>query len=204
MAVTVAPHRVGLAGDGGLFSVAKDGGYGEFFQYLKFGAISLLLWMSARVQKSALMGGWAAIFLMLLIDDSIKLHERLGGQFVAWFSIPSAYGLRAQDYGEIMVFLMLGAIALAILVLTSRMDRAPAARSLSKYLLLFLVGLAFFGGLVDMAHIYVDQTYGLSPKGNRMFAAVEDGGEMIVISLALWFVYRFYLSLKSSRPQKFF
>lgn len=134
MTATITPHRFGLAEDGGLFSVAKDGGYGETFQYLKFVAIALLLGMAAKSQKSALMGGWAAIFLMLLIDDSLSVHEELGYKLVEWFSIPDIYDLRGQDYGEIVVFLMLGAIAATILVLASRIDRAPAARQLSKSL----------------------------------------------------------------------
>ncbi|MGB3297406.1 MAG: hypothetical protein WBA76_03985, partial [Phormidesmis sp.] len=124
------------------------------------------------------------------------------GKLVEWFSIPSMYDLRGQDYGEIIVFLMLGAIAATILVLASRIDRASAARAISNRLLLFLVGLSFFGLVVDMAHSFASAFFALSNRGNRYFAAFEDGGEMIVVSLALWFVYRVYLSIKSPRSSR--
>jgi hypothetical protein len=181
-----------------LTSLSQDNSYGERFQYLKFGAIALLLYLSSKVKKSILLGGWALIFLMLLVDDAISVHERLGARLAQWFSISDMYNLRSVDYGEIIVFLMLGAIAAGILTITSRIDRTPLSLQISKALLLFLVGLAFFGGIMDMLHSVAQETSELSQRENIIFGIVEDGGEMIIVSLTLWFVYCFYLSL---RPQ---
>ncbi len=199
IAASVMRFKTGLADYGNMFSVSEDGGYAEYFQYFKFGIIIFLLSASMKAYKSALIGGWALVFAMLCADDALSIHESLGRNLATWFSIPSMYNLRPEDYGEIAVYVMMGVIVAAILTLCSRIDRSSTARALSKGLLVLLVGLGFFGGLVDMLHIAAKEAFQLSINKNALFAAFEDGGEMIVVSLILWFVYRFYLTVKRSR-----
>ena len=199
IAASIVRHHINFPGGEDLLSVSKDGGYAEYFQYAKLATIVVLLYLVARVKRSALIGGWGIIFFILLADDALKIHERGGARLADWFSFSAMYNLRAVDYGELMVFALWGLIAIAILTVTSRIDRSPTAREVSKGLFLLLLGLACFGGLFDMLHIAAANTWELSATGNNLFDAVEDGGEMVVVSLVLGFVYRIYLNLKFKR-----
>ncbi|MGC1306838.1 MAG: hypothetical protein WA885_06385 [Phormidesmis sp.] len=201
IAASMVRYRLRFFFNEELLSVGQDGGYAEQFQYVKLMAIILLLGLAALATKSALIGGWAIIFSILLADDKLILHEKWGEKFAEWFSIQPMFYLRAIDYGELMVFAMWGIIAVAILVATSRIDRSFIARQLSKGLLLSLGGLALFGGAFDMLHIAARNFYGLSPRGENLFDALEDGGEMIVVSLALWFIYQIYLKVRFKSKQ---
>jgi hypothetical protein len=63
--------------------------------------------------------------------------------------------------------------------------RSPRSfKEMSKDMLLFVVALAFFGVLTDMA-----AAVKLGPLVNSVSDIVEDGGEMVVLSLILWYVY---------------
>lgn len=193
--------RINFPGEEYMLSISADGGYPEFFQYLKFAAIIVLLGISAISERSAAIGGWAAIFTILLLDDGLSIHEEGGAKLAEWFSIPPMFHLRSVDYGEMMIFATWGIISLVILALTYRTNRSVVARRLFRRLLLSLLGLAVFGGIVDMLHVAVQSIRDLSESGNNLFDAFEDGGEMVVISLALAFVYEMTLKVVGERLQ---
>lgn len=176
-----------------MLSVAKDGGYAEYLQYAKFGLSILLLSLMALTKKSALTGGWAFIFALLIVDDKVSIHERLGTRLTEIFAFQPMFFLRAVDYGELIVYAMMAAIAGTVLIVTTRLDKSPKAHQLSRTLFLSLLGLAFFGGVVDMLSIAASQIWTLSALAKRCFDAIEDGGEMIVISMALGYIYQAYV-----------
>ncbi len=174
------------------WSVSFDGGYAEYFQYFKLATMILLLTLLSRLAKSALLSGWALIFAMLLIDDAMSIHENLGSKLSEWFSISPMYYLRSVDYGEMMIYCLLGIITVAILVVANRIDHSLLARQISRGLLLSILGLVCFGGIIDMVHIMFDEALELDRNGMLFFDAIEDGGEMVVISLVLGFVFHSY------------
>ncbi|MGC1306839.1 MAG: hypothetical protein WA885_06390 [Phormidesmis sp.] len=194
IAVNMVRDRIDFLGSKDLLAISKDGGYAEQFQYIQLAAIILLLCLLAKAKKSVLIGGWAVVFLILLADDQLRIHEVLGGRLAEWLSLQPMFNLRAKDFGELMVFSLWGVISVAILAVTGWIDRSAIAKQISKGLLLSLLGLAFFGGFFDMLHIAVQNAWSLSgiyeDLVNVTFDTVEDGGEMIVVSLALWFVYK--------------
>lgn len=184
-----------------MLSIGADRGYPELFQYVKFAAIIVLLGISAISERSAAIGGWAVIFTILLLDDGLSIHERGGEKLAEWFSIQPMFHLRSVDYGEIMVFAVWGIISVVILTLTYRKNRSVTDKRFLKGLLLSLFGLAVFGGVFDMLHIIVKSIRGSSLGEDNIFDAIEDGGEMVVVSLALAFVYQMTLAAIAKRPQ---
>lgn len=83
------------------FSVEQERGLGETFQYLKEYWLAVLLaglWLRTR---RALYAGWALLFSVLLADDAFRLHEGLGTWLVVAADLQPAWGLRAQDWGEL-------------------------------------------------------------------------------------------------------
>lgn len=171
------------------FLINHDGGYAEQFQYVKLGLVFLGLgWLAIR-QRSRIFFTWAGIFLYILLDDALELHERIGVQLGTAWQLPAISGLRGQDLGELLVFASVGIISLGALVWSYRTERHLATRQTSVYLFVLLLLFSVFGGVVDMIHFAVSAI--ASPLWlQRSLTILEDGGEMVMISVIAAFVYR--------------
>jgi hypothetical protein len=157
----------------------KDGGYAEQFGYLQLAALVILLLGRAVGRRAWLSFGWAVTFAVTLADDSLELHERYGGTIVNWTGLHAAFGLRAQDFGELAVWTALGVCIVAVLVLCYlRSDNAE--RTGLQPLLFIALALGFLAVVVDMVH----SVFRGWPMG-QVLTVVEDGGELLLSSAAL-------------------
>jgi hypothetical protein len=164
-----------------LFSLDTDGGYSEVFQYIKEYWIAIVLFAVCWRTREGIYATWALLFTYLLCDDALTVHEGVG-QVVAtqWNYVP-VLGLRARDFGELTVSVVMGS-AFLVLITCFYLRCSNSAKNVSKDLALLLGVLVFFGVFVDMVHaafIYLPVT-GL--------ATVEDGGEMATMSMITSYV----------------
>lgn len=170
------------------FSVKRDLGYSEFFQYMKFLWIIILL--VYLVKRSKIWGflAWAAVFLYFLADDAFQVHENVGRIIAGKLDFVPPFNLRLQDIGELVVYAIAGAVLLLGIAL-AYWRGSKTFRGICIDLLLLISILVFFGVVVDMAEIaanfgvFVKETLGL----------IDDGGEMIVTSVMVWYVFRLAL-----------
>lgn len=167
-----------------MLSLTRDRGHPEFYQYTKeFWIVILLL---SILKKTRVIGYsvWILLFLYLLLDDALQIHETFGGYIATRFGFTPSLGLRAQDFGELAVSTMAAAFLVTALILPY-MRGDPEFRQVTRHLVLIMLALAFFGVFVDMLHFVV-------PGGgilSALLAVVEDGGEMVVMSLIVWYVF---------------
>jgi hypothetical protein len=153
--------------------VAQEGGIAEQWQWVKWGALALLLGLMA-MSGSAVYLAWAAVFLYLLLDDSQAIHETYGWRLGQALGLQPAFGLRARDFGELMVTALAAVPLFGFLALAYRTSRADARR-FTRAMLALAVLLAIFGVGVDMLEIAL-------PAAATVLNLVEDGGEMVVAS----------------------
>lgn len=166
------------------FSIEQDQGYAELFQYIKEYWIALVLGLLAVQKRSPLYLGWSLLFFYLLLDDSLSIHEKLGEIISIKLAFSPALNLRAVDFGELVVSAGVGFFFLILIAIAYRFgDRM--SRETSRYLIMMLFALALFGIVVDMIHIILFKSPSLEP----LLALVEDGGEMLVMSVIAWFVF---------------
>ena len=159
-------------------SIEVDGGLAEMFQYAKLtGLVACLGFLFFRTRGWAF-AGWAAFFGFLLLDDMFFIHERLGERVGAHLGFPAVFGLRVDDFGEIAIAAVLGLCAITMVVLALRHGGATARR-ISQDFLCLLALLAVFAVVFDALHTI---TYFRAPGIAPLFALIEDGGEMIVVS----------------------
>jgi hypothetical protein len=166
------------------FSLESDRGYPESYQYMK---ILLAVGLLAAVFRKTRMPGfavWSLLFFYLLIDDAFSIHETLGAHAAAAFGYMPALGLRAQDFGELTVSATSAALFLLPLAYFYSRGTEPD-RAASRHLLLLLLSLAFFGIFVDMLHVAIDAGW----KIQFLLGAVEDGGEMVTMSIMAWYAF---------------
>ncbi|HEY9831595.1 MAG TPA: hypothetical protein V6D26_13525 [Stenomitos sp.] len=166
------------------FSLAQERGYAEIFQYIKEYWIALLLGVLAVKQRSVLYLGWSLLFFYLLLDDSLTIHETLGEMASIRLGFQSMFNLQAKDFGEVLVSVCVGLFFLFFLAIAYRFARR-IPRETSKYLIIMLFVLAAFGIAVDVLHSLL-RFSSLEP----LLAMLEDAGEMVVMSVITWFVFK--------------
>ncbi|MEE8224995.1 MAG: hypothetical protein V3R42_04680 [candidate division NC10 bacterium] len=165
------------------YSILRQRGFGEVFQYVKQYWIGLLFLYLAITRRSPLYFSWALLFGYLLIDDSFAVHERLGIKISSYMNFSPALRLRAQDFGELAVYAFFGLFFLALTGITYYFSDSSVRRS-CRPLFLLLLALVFFGVGMDLFHIMVR-----SPVWDHILGTIEDGGEMLVMSVIVWFVF---------------
>ncbi|HHL19449.1 MAG TPA: hypothetical protein ENJ33_06915 [Thiothrix sp.] len=170
--------------DNPLLGINQDQGYAEIYMYIKELWIIILLILILIKTKTIGYSAWILLFLYILLDDSLEIHETLGGYIATQLEFQPLLGLRSQDFGELSVSVLSGSILLGLLLIFY-ISSSNAYKHVSKNIFLLFLVLIFFGVFIDM----LDQIIKLGWEVAYIFAAIEDGGELIVMSLLLHYIY---------------
>ncbi len=171
-----------------LLSVGRESGYAEVYQYIKEFWIAVLLLVLAINSRNVAYCAWCMLFTYFLLDDSLQIHERGGAFLVERLSLVPMFQLRAQDYGELIVTLVAATVIFSGIAL-SYFFSCPVLRKISKNLFFMVLLLVFFGVVVDMLHAAIEWRRGL-------FELAEDGGEMLIMSLIVGYVFSLRMDRK--------
>lgn len=166
-----------------LFLIGKDYGYAEVYQYIKeFWVVVLLFYLFVR-RPSYLLISWCFVFSYIFVDDAFRVHEQVGSFLTEYFGFTRALGLPGYQYGEFVFATIVGAVILIVLGASYFLsDRKH--RGVSNSLLFLLAGFFFFSFFIDFIHeFFMDAELGW------VFTAIEDGGEMVVMSVVAWYVF---------------
>jgi hypothetical protein len=172
------------------FSLSEEESLGEWFEDLLMiaaAAAMLRLWWRSRAPIDGMVG---LVLIWLAADNGLALHERLGAALAPLLA-PLA-GARAADLGEVVAFAGIGAAALTLIVLAAL--RSPREATIRASVpILFLAAAAAFAVGVD----FIDQL-DWRPGVSLALGFVEDGGELIMLSLACAFA----IALGLPRPPR--
>jgi hypothetical protein len=174
-----------------LLFIEADVSFGEFFQYCKYLILLTLLFITAWQKKTWLYGSWALLFCYLLADDSLRIHEQFGLFLSQFLHFHPALALRATDFGELLS-LALTAGTILVLIALAHYYSDKATRRLSYVIVPTLALLIFCGVILDMAHIL----FAANRYTDRIFGFLEDGGEMLTLSLLVGRVWGWSLVLR--------
>lgn len=169
-----------------LYSLEKDLGFAEMYQYFKWFWIILLLTYTSITRRSLCFIAWVLVFSYFLLDDALSIHETFGFLLSRNLGIAPIPGLRPEDYGEFAVSAAVGMLLLSF-VTWAYVKGGQAFRKMSRDLLLLILILAFFGVVVDMMHV-VSYQMGLDMT-SFILVVLEDGGEMFVGSLIFCYLF---------------
>lgn len=183
-----SPHDV--------YYVDADRGFGEFFQYVKFVWLIVLVALIAYDRRSWQIGMWLLPFTYFLLDDALLVHERAGTRLSESLELPELLGLRAVDVGEHLVSGMVGLVVLLPLIIGYlRADRP--SRRIYHVFTVAVGALLFFGIVVDSLHIVIIE----EPRIGDWMGFVEDGGEMLATSALVIAAIAFALPARAAPPQ---
>lgn len=176
-----ATYLDGALSLGNAWRIDHDGSYAEIFGYLKLATIvALLMWMWRR-RRQPVYVALAAIFGFALVDDAFQIHERGGLDIEDALALGPLAGLRAQDFGEMIVWTMVGVPMLGV-ALAAFVRSSPADRAIGLLFMGAVAVLALFAVVTDMAHTMVSGTIW---GADLLFTVLEDGGEQITLTLTV-------------------
>jgi len=171
--------------DSALYSVKRDLGYAEFYQYVKF--LWIIILCVYLFQKLGYWGywSWAMVFLYFLVDDAFQIHEDVGRAIANQLTFTPPLNLRLQDFGEFAVYAAAG-IILALGIGIAYQKGSQAFKKLSRDLISLIAILIFFGVFLDAAEIA--SNWGIFIK--EALGLLDDGGELIIVSVMLWYIFQ--------------
>jgi len=168
------------------FRLDWDRSYAETFQYLKEFWITLLFTYAALRHRTLIYTVFATLFGYLALDDLWRLHERIGdGVLGAQLPDLPLLGatLSGYDLGQVIYAAGVGLSALLVIsLLYSRAD--TSVQKIARVLVYLLVALAAFGVLGNVATALTETN-----AFNTYIALVEEGGEHLVMSAVLGYVF---------------
>ena len=170
-----------------LYSIGRDRGFSEIFQYIKWFWIIVLFTYLTISRRSFSYVAWGVTFLYLLCDDSLGIHEKVGRLITGNLGFEPPFGLYPRDLGELAVSVVAG-MTLTPLLIWAYLRGSQAFKNMSRDMLLLILLLAFFGVAVDTVHSIV-RGIGLGWKVEFILGLIEDGGEMLIASLMLWYIF---------------
>jgi hypothetical protein len=200
--VLIALHLVRLVSgteEGMAADLGADRSYGELLIYIKLAWIAALAVLVARRRGSRLFVALALISMIVLFEDALSLHERVGVLLAGTVrSIAPGFagqGILALQIGELV---WLGAVALVIgvvfIVAYRRADHPD--RTDARTIAAFFLVVAVLAVGVDTVH----SVFELGSTGDIVFTVIEEGGELVAFSPPVAFA--FALASRETGPRR--
>jgi hypothetical protein len=169
------------------FSLAQDRGYAELFQYIKEFWIVMLLIVLAIRASTLLYFCWSLLFGYFLVDDSFGVHETIGNRLTSTLGSAELFGLGAQKFGELFASGFFGLLFLLAIGVSYYVNDDREAREFSRYVFAMIGVLIIFGIVTGLFQ-------GIAPDRSiwqAILRTIEEGGEMLVMSVIVVFVFCF-------------
>lgn len=161
-----------------IFNISHDGSIPEWFSYGMLVTSSIVLFRAFRRESSPLSISFAAVLLIILLDDSLQFHEVVGEMIAASLHQTSVLGLDPKDSGEMLAFAVLGLIAFLFVIYGA--IQTPFSEWHNYFLLAALVALlGIFAVGIDLIHAPMCRSTAQVWRCFQMFDLLEDGGEMV-------------------------
>jgi hypothetical protein len=153
--------------DPNLFKITEDRSYSEFYEYGKSSLCCVGLLLIYRRTKLNIYLILSLIYAFITLDNAFSIHEQLG-------SISTHIST-----GELMVFI--GYAALIVLILWRFYPNdSPENFAYITGLIFFIGVIGFFAGGIDFLHATIPR---FIPHTGKILGLLEDGGELIALSL---------------------
>lgn len=178
----------------GAYDLEEDGSPSEIFEYVKEYWIAVMFVLIAFLRSERSYLAWAAVFVYILLDDVLQVHEQLGTRIAELLPTGGLLGLHVQDAGELLAAAMIGGVLLIALALADAWGSAES-RVVSRQVGVLLALLVVIAVLLDAVHSLIGNLY-----ASTIVATLEDGGELVVMSLVCWYVLRVVLYATRSTP----
>lgn len=173
------------------FSLNRDHGYAEIVQYILvvIAAVALVTVAHARRQMAYVF--LSAIMAYLFADDVFCIHEQVGEFLALNYPLMTPFDIEPAHTGEALYLGAVASVFLIFLIVLFAKARSKTRIDIAAFSALLILAGAF-GIVGDVAHAAI---------GNKPAAMIEDGGELI--SVTLLSIFSVDRALASSRNGAF-
>ena len=158
----------------------------ERWGYAQELAFTTLLGIMAWRRRSLLFAALCYFALFILLDDSMRIHEQFGDLLVGCCGVPEAIS-------ELLANIIDGVIPV-LLVILGWLRAGRDQRSAGGAVLLAIAILLFFAVGLDTVHDIMTAT--IQDYG-KIMALIEDGGELLSLTLILTVVTGLFLRVRA-------
>jgi len=165
-------------------NIDRDWSAGETLSYVKWVLMALVFSLAYMRKRETMFLSLVIAVLILLADDSMQLHETYGPNVVQALRLYDIFGSAASTVGPLFVWAALGVGVLTSVLIGWRTASRELKRALYPVFGLFFA-VVFFAVGIDAVHELVTV-----PKVIQgVLGIVEDGGEMLVMTALLRYVW---------------
>jgi hypothetical protein len=165
------------------WSLAKDGGFSEWWQYAQNSAVILLLAVLAERLRSSVLVVWIAVFGYILFDDVLMFHERVGVRTESWFDGVELFGFGGDDLAQLLFVAAVGGLLLGGLAVV-HVRSSGEGRRISSGLFVLVVLFGITSAAMDASGALYEST-----RAATLGTLLEDGGELVVMSILVWLLW---------------
>jgi hypothetical protein len=150
--------------------------------YAKYGFALALFYAIFRETRNVGYGLLFAILLIFLLDDAAELHDRFGRALSSYLDFGPFAGLEGQDRGESVVYVFMALIIFTLLYIAFGYLKSSDMQTFINFTWVIFL-LATFGAAFDVVHAVFFADAGFLSVGDVVATAIEDGGELLSVSL---------------------
>lgn len=158
-------------------------GYPESFQFLKYTIILILLGTFIAKKKWFSFIPLLFLFILLFLDDVLQWHRLFGNAMYQFFHLEGRWSFSGANLGYMLYTVVLGIFCL-LLILIGVQKSSKRLKGYYRIIFFLLSALFLFGFGVDVLNQAISYHYGKL----CFFTVIEEGGEMIVLSLLVWYL----------------
>lgn len=182
------------------YDLGVDRSYAGMLLLMKWGWIGVLCAVAWRSSRAPLMLSVAIVCAVLLVEDGLSIHERVGVALeptVQALFRSSLDHLVALQVGELVWYAVIVMIVVTVVAIGwARSDRS--ARADTGVLAVFFLAFAFCAVVLDSIH-------SLFPHGtaiDTVLTILEDGGELVSMSPAVAFAFALATRAREQAPSR--
>lgn len=138
--------------DSRFFRLGRDRGLFELIEYIKFAGIIYLFHLAWQQTRAPIMKAWSILFLVMLVDNALGLHEAFGELLAEFLPLPDIGLSRPKDLGEIIMLGLMEGNAL-LYVIHQYFQSEKTYRQFSLGLISLVVFLGAGSVLFDALHL---------------------------------------------------
>ncbi len=171
-------------------------GYLDTYQLVKLFWVIILFAFVFKSTRCSGYASWILVFTCLLFDEALQIHQTIGDHLANSLTAYLPHNFSAQPRLFQLAVLAVAAMLLFAIVAWAYWRGPYAFKKVSIDMLLFIAAWGVFGVATDLA-----AAFNPGPLVQIGSDIVEDGGEMVVVSLSLWYV--FLLAIRKGKPDLF-
>ncbi|MEO0940712.1 MAG: hypothetical protein AAFY30_04025 [Cyanobacteria bacterium J06642_12] len=174
-----------------VWSIARDSSYAEWFQYVKLGYVAIASFYLYSLFRRWFYCAFGVLFTLILADDALVLHEGIGQSLAASLNV-------SEPVAEVL-FVGFACLPPLLFILYEFVRfRSIYER---KFAFEMIVALSVFA-LLGVGLDFVGDQFSEEASSTRaILDAIEDFGEMVVLSAIVWLTYRNTQMLDWSKPK---